>query len=98
LRAGNGDEIQLRGKFIEVVRPERLVFTFVREADSRIVVEPVDTRVTVTFAEQAGKTLMRFRQEVFTTSALRDSHQDGWTTSLGRLDDILTKQETVSAA
>jgi uncharacterized protein YndB with AHSA1/START domain len=94
LRADNGDEIQLAGRFIEVVRPERLVFTFVRAAAPQIGVEPVDTQVTVTFTEQAGKTLMQFRQEVFTTTALRDNHQDGWMTSFGRLDDILAALET----
>ena len=98
LRADNGDEIQLAGKFIEVVRPERLVFTFVRAAAPAIGVEPVDTRVTVTFTEQAGKTLMRFRQEIFTTTELRDNHQDGWTTSFGRLDNIFATQETMAAS
>ena len=98
LRADNGDEIQLTGRFIEVVQPERLVFTFVRAAAPAIGVEPVDTRVTVTFTEQAGKTLMRFRQEVFTTTELRENHQDGWTTSFGRLDKILAAQETMAAA
>ncbi|MDR3458681.1 MAG: SRPBCC domain-containing protein [Verrucomicrobiae bacterium] len=98
LRSDAGDEIQLAGKFIEVVRPERLVFTFVREAAPEIGVEPVDTRVTVTFTEQAGKTLMQFRQEIFTTTELRDNHQDGWTTSFARLDNIFATQEAVAAA
>lgn len=98
LRADNGDEIQLSGRFIEVVRPERLVFTFVRAAAPAIGVEPVDTRVTVNFTEQAGKTLVQFRQETFPTTALRDNHQDGWTTSFGRLDNILAAQATTVAA
>ncbi|HSY16940.1 MAG TPA: SRPBCC domain-containing protein [Candidatus Acidoferrales bacterium] len=98
LRADNGDEIHLAGRFIEVVQPERLVFTFVRMAAPEIGVEPVDTQVTVTFTEQAGKTLMRFRQEIFTTADLRDNHQDGWTTSFARLDNIFATQESMAAS
>lgn len=97
LRADDGAEIWLGGRFIEVARPERLVFTFVRDAAPHIGIEPVDTRVTVTFTEQGGKTLMQFRQEFFTSVELRDSHGNGWTTSFGRLDEIWVQEETVSA-
>ena len=53
---------------------------------------------TVNFTEQAGKTLVQFRQETFPTTTLRDNHQDGWTTSFGRLDNILAAQATAVAA
>ena len=85
LRSDAGEEIWLGGKFIEVVRPERLVFTFVRDAAPAIGIEPVDTQVTLQFAERAGKTLMQFRQEFFASAELRDSHRGGWNTSLDRL-------------
>ena len=86
LRADDGSEIWLGGTFLEVNRPERLVFTFVREAAPGLGIEPVDTRVTLTFTESAGKTRMDFRQEFFTTPELCDSHRTGWSTGFDRLD------------
>ena len=97
LRADDGNEVWLGGKFIEIIRPERLVFTFVRDAAPAIGVEPVDTRVTLNFAERDGKTVMQFRQEFFLSAALRDDHENGWTTSFARLDGIFAEQETLSA-
>ncbi|HXI73520.1 MAG TPA: SRPBCC domain-containing protein [Verrucomicrobiae bacterium] len=89
LRADDGGEIWLGGRFIEIVRPERLVFTFVREPAPGLGIEPVDTMVTLVFSESGGKTVMDFRQEFFSTSELRDSHHNGWTTGFDRLDKIL---------
>lgn len=88
LRSDAGGEIRLTGKFIEIVRPERLVFTFVREPVPGLGVEPVDTQVTVVFSESNGKTVVDLRQEFFATSELCDDHRNGWTTSFGRLDKI----------
>ena len=86
LRADDGSEIWLGGKFLEVHRPERLVFTFLRESAPDLGIEPVNTRVTLTFAESAGKTIMDFRQEFFATPELCDSHHNGWNTGFDRLD------------
>jgi uncharacterized protein YndB with AHSA1/START domain len=91
LKADDGKEIWLGGKFIEVSRPERLVFTFVRDAVPDAGIEPVDTQVTVAFTEQNGRTLMKFRQEFFASAELRDSHNTGWSTSLERLAGLLAK-------
>jgi uncharacterized protein YndB with AHSA1/START domain len=96
LRADDGSQIWLSGKFMEVRRPERLVFTFIRQADPARGVEPVDTTVTLTFTEHAGKTTMQFRQETFTTAELRDSHNTGWTTGFARLDELLAALETTT--
>jgi uncharacterized protein YndB with AHSA1/START domain len=89
LRSDNGGEIWLGGKFVEIVRPERLVFTFVREPAPGLGIEPVDTQVTLVFSESNGTTVMDFRQEFFSTAELRDSHRNGWTTGFDRLDEIL---------
>jgi uncharacterized protein YndB with AHSA1/START domain len=97
LRSDEGGEVWLGGKFIEVVRPERLVFTFIRDAAPAIGVEPVDTLVTVTFAEEKGKTLMRFRQEFFVSPELCNDHENGWATSFARLDGVFAAPETMSA-
>ncbi|HEV2696006.1 MAG TPA: SRPBCC domain-containing protein [Verrucomicrobiae bacterium] len=88
LRSEAGGEIWLEGKFIEVTPPERLVFTFIRKSAPEIGIEPVDTRVTATFTEAGGKTLLQMRQEIFPSVELRDDHGSGWNISFGRLDGI----------
>lgn len=92
LKADDGSEIWLGGRFVEVVAPERLVFTFVRDAAPDIGVEPVDTRVTVVLTERDGRTWMRLRQEFFATPALCDSHRTGWTTGFDRLAELLARR------
>ena len=89
LKADDGREIWLGGKFIEVVAPERLMFTFVRDAAPGI--EPVDTQVTVVLTERSGKTLLRMRQEFFASAELRDAHNTGWSTGFDRLAKMLAK-------
>lgn len=69
----------------EIVEPERLVFTFAWEdADGR---PGHETLVTVTFAEQDGKTKMTFRQAFFETVEQRDGHHKGWSSSFDRLEE-----------
>jgi uncharacterized protein YndB with AHSA1/START domain len=48
-----------------------------------------ETLVTITFADQHGKTLMTFRQEVFDSAAQRDGHQAGWSSAFDRLADLV---------
>lgn len=97
LRSDDGAEIWLGGEFIEVKSPERLSFTFVRDAAPALGVERVETRVTVILTERAGRTLMAFRQESFASAELRDSHQTGWSTGFVRLDGILSETAVVSS-
>jgi uncharacterized protein YndB with AHSA1/START domain len=52
--------------FIEVVRPERLVYSHSGKAG-----EPIEFHVTATFEDQGGKTLLTMRS-VFATQAERD--------------------------
>jgi len=88
LRADDGGEIWLAGRFLEVVPHERLVFTFTRTAVPEFGIEPVDTRVTLTFASEGNSTRLQFRQEFFASTELCDSHQQGWTTGFARLDKL----------
>jgi uncharacterized protein YndB with AHSA1/START domain len=91
LRSDDGKEIWLGGEFLEVIRPERLVFTFVREPAPELGLEPVDTRITITLNEDNGKTVMHFTQQFFETVELRDSHHVGWSTGFARLDQLFTQ-------
>ena len=48
-----------------------------------------ETLVTVTFAEQGGKTLLTFHQAPFESVESRDSHHGGWSESFDRLEVYL---------
>lgn len=90
IRSPAGKDHWMQGVYREVVPPERLVFTFAwDQEDGR---PGHETLVTVTFAEQDGKTRLTFRQGVFETMADRDSHQDGWSQVMDRLAAYLQQQ------
>jgi uncharacterized protein YndB with AHSA1/START domain len=76
--------------FLEVVKPERLVYVHGDEGD------PDQFHVTVTFAEESGKTTLTMRS-VFRTTAERDcvaekfGAVEGMKQTLGRLEEYLAK-------
>lgn len=85
-----GRQYGMTGIYHEVQENQRLVFSVVREATA-----PEDrqengqrraeTLVTVTFAEQGGKTRLTFRQAFFSSVEARNSHHDGWSECLDKL-------------
>ena len=85
-----GGELWHGGVFREVVKPERLVFTFKWDEDGERGEENV---VTITFAEQGDKTRMTFRQSPFVSLAERDGHTEGWSSTFDRLDEALVAFE-----
>jgi uncharacterized protein YndB with AHSA1/START domain len=66
------------------------VFTFAWDEEGE---RGLETLVTVTFAEQKGKTLMTFRQVPFQSVEERDGHRGGWTSSFDRLEDYVADLE-----
>lgn len=78
--------------FLEVVKPERLVYDHGDDVED----DPNCFRVTVTFAEQGGKTLLTMRS-LFKSAAARDyvvkefGAIDGANQTLGRLEQHLAK-------
>jgi uncharacterized protein YndB with AHSA1/START domain len=81
-----GREYWMRGIYREIVAPERIVFTFSWEEEGE---RGRENLVTVTFAEQGGKTRMTFRQAFFESVSERDSHNAGWTSCFDRLAQYL---------
>jgi uncharacterized protein YndB with AHSA1/START domain len=79
----------LGGVFREVVAPERVVFTFAWDEEGE---RGLETLVTVTFAEEEGKTRMTFRQVPFQSIEERDGHRGGWTSSFDRLAEYVTQE------
>jgi uncharacterized protein YndB with AHSA1/START domain len=88
IRSPEGTDYWMRGVYREVTPPERLVFTFAWEEDGE---RGLDTLVTVTFADQGGKTRLTFRQAPFQSDAERDSHHGGWSECFDRLAGYLAK-------
>ncbi len=78
----NGDRFTVQGRYLEVIKPERLVFTHAWVgADGKPGPEML---VTITFSDADGRTRMSLRQEGFTTAGSRDGHKQGWSSQLDR--------------
>ena len=85
MRAPDGSDHWVSGRYQEIAPPEVIAFTWVRED-----FEPgkvwCRTSVRVTIADEGGKTLFRLRQSLFETPAYCEEHRGGWSQTLGRLD------------
>jgi uncharacterized protein YndB with AHSA1/START domain len=87
MRSPEGTRHCRRGVYREVVRPERLVFTFAWEdSDGNPGHEMV---VTVSFAAIGSQTRLTLHQAVFETVAARDDHRRGWLSCLERFAEYL---------
>ena len=82
-----GDRFHLTGEFREVEPPSRLAYTFVWEPPDP---DDRETVVTLSFREVDGSTEVDFTQGVFATEQRRALHEQGWTESFGRLQDLLS--------
>ena len=94
MRAPDGTEYPTRGVFLEVVAPERIVFTDAYDEGWEPSPEAFFTAVT-TFEEHGGKTKYTARA-LHWTVANREKHEQmgfhqGWGESLNRLVALVTK-------
>jgi uncharacterized protein YndB with AHSA1/START domain len=85
----NGEELWLGGVFREVVEFERIVFTFAWEEEGE---RGLETLVTITLTEQAGKTRMDFRQSPFQSDEQQSGHHEGWSSCFDRLAEQLASR------
>lgn len=81
-----GNLLWHHGVFLEVAPPERLVFTFRWEEEGE---RGLETMVTVTFADEDGRTRMVLRQSPFVSTGERDGHTEGWGSAFDRLSEHL---------
>ena len=77
------------GVYREIVRPERLVFTWKWEAGHPMGAAGQETLITLTFRQRVAKTEMTLRQEMFETTESRDSHNQGWNASFEKMAELL---------
>ena len=78
IKSPGGDEYWMKGKYIEITSPSRLVFTY---EDGSEPPKLGETIVTITFNKIGKKTEMVFRQTKFPTAEIRDSHNMGWSSA-----------------
>lgn len=100
IRSPAGDECWCKGRYREIVEPERIVFTMAVADASGNLVEPVDvgmdpewpreTILTVTFADLGGQTQLTLHQTVLESLAKRTGAYPSWLDMLDRLAESLT--------
>lgn len=81
-----GDAYICSGVYREIAPPERLEFTWAWETDG---VRGHETVITLEFHERDGGTEMMFSQRLFESSEGTRMHNEGWTSSLDRLEQTL---------
>jgi uncharacterized protein YndB with AHSA1/START domain len=82
--------LALTGTYLEVRRPERLVYTWQWEGQ-----DEWPTQVTVELLERGGKTEVHIVHQGFATTQERENHVVGWTDCLDRLHILLTPDRAV---
>jgi uncharacterized protein YndB with AHSA1/START domain len=77
----------LSGEFLEVDPPAQLAYTFRWEEPDP---EDRDTVVTLLFGDLGESTELVLTQRAFATEARRALHEQGWTDSLDRLQELIS--------
>jgi uncharacterized protein YndB with AHSA1/START domain/DNA-binding transcriptional ArsR family regulator len=87
-RAGSaGSGVSVRGQFLEVRPPERLVYTWRWEG---AFAEMPETLVTLELRGSDHETLLTLHHDNFADPGLRQQHRSGWMAACDRLDRLVT--------
>lgn len=90
LRAPDGTDHWVAGRYLELVPPDRIVFTHGWEDEAGRVAH--ETVVTITLKDLGqGQTQLTLRQAFFLTESSRDGHAEGWTETLDNLAAYLSR-------
>ena len=81
-----GSLVSIEGRFLEVIRPARLVYTWRWRGAFEGIAE---TRVTVEFLEVAGGTEVVVVHDNFATVQLWQRHRSGWIAACDRMEQVL---------
>lgn len=90
MHRSDGAEYWLEGVYIEVARPERLVYTH-RWLDEAMKPKR-ETLVTITLAARGRKTELTLRQQGLATVASREGHRGGWDSTFDRLTQYMATE------
>jgi len=94
MKTPEGELLKMGGVYQEVIPDEKLVFT--HSWDKETGGSGHETVVTVTFADQDGKTKMHFHQAFFLDKESRDGHEGGWSQCFDKLEELLSELEVRS--
>lgn len=86
-RVGGGERLAVRGEFLDVTPPRRLVYTWSWEGAFP---EMAPSVVTVEIDGSPEETLLTLRHDKFTDPGIREQHRTGWIAACNRLDRLLT--------
>lgn len=81
-RTTENELVTVSGQYREIMKPERLVYTWNVTGAGRNL---HDTLVTVTFVVHGDETEVTIRHEGLTTDEVREGHKQGWTGNLDQL-------------
>ena len=87
--ARDGQKFTASGVYREIARPERLVYTWQWEGRQ---MPNVETLITVSFVARAAGTELRMTHSGFPDAQMRDSHEEGWGSSLSKLTDLIDER------
>jgi len=79
----SGGTLSVGGVYKEILRPSRLVMSWKWEHEEQ------DTLITLTFRAEGKGTQMTIHHEGFAAPERRDSHNNGWTGTLEKLQEFL---------
>jgi len=89
----NGEEIPHRGKYLEINRFDKLVFTWESPYS------PEDSTVTINFNQLSeNQTEVEFSHVKFLNEEARDDHENGWGLILETLDSLVSSQTNQAIA
>jgi uncharacterized protein YndB with AHSA1/START domain len=83
------------GRVVEIVPPERVVFTYGFESGQPIAIGA--SRVTITLDETASGTLVKLRHEL-PNAEVRDEHVQGWRYQLAVFANVVAKEAHAGTA
>jgi uncharacterized protein YndB with AHSA1/START domain len=86
-RSGGGERLAVRGEFLDVMPPWRLVYSWIWEGAFP---ETAPTLVTVEIDGSPDETLLTLRHDDFTDAGIREQHRTGWIAACNRLDRVVT--------
>lgn len=94
MRSRDGEDFTVAGEYRELVRPERLVYTWQWQRED---LGGAPTLVSVAFVAAADGTEVRVRHSGFGAGAERDAHESGWQSTLNNLVDRVDERGSAAS-
>ncbi len=88
---GEGKTYMHKGKYLEIDRPRRLVFTWISEGTQR-----QETVVTLELEADSGGTALTLTHDRFPTAESTEQHRQGWGAILDKLEGVFPGEARAS--